>query len=185
MPGWTGWTTTSKSCNKEAAVTAERRAPARIEFPNDLEIVLTREFDAPIRLVFDVLTKPEHLRKTIAPYGEEVKTCSVDLRVGGEYNFVFVTDDGREMSFSGTFLEVEPPTRTVETWRFDGWPGVEAVETVELREADGVTKLTHSLAFRDQAGRNHMTATDGLEANYDNVADLLRSLLNPTETTSG
>jgi hypothetical protein len=60
------------------------------------------------------------------------------------------------------------------------WPGVEAVETVELREADGVTKLTHRLAFRDQAGRNHMTGTDGLEANYDNVEDLLRSLLDPT-----
>ena len=171
--------------DKEAAVTPKRRAPARIEFPNDLEIVLTREFDAPIQLVFDVLTKPEHLRKTFAPYGEEVKTCSIDLRVGGDYHFVFVTDDGREMSFRGTFLEVEPPTRTVETWLFDGWPGVEAVETVDLREADGVTKLTHRLAFRDQAGRNHMTATDGLEANYDNVEDLLRSLLDPKGTVSG
>ena len=86
----------------------ERRPQSRIEFPDDLEIVLTREFDAPIQLVFDVLTKPEHLRKTIAPYGEEVKTCSVDLRVGGDYHFVFVTEDGREMSFRGTFLEVEP-----------------------------------------------------------------------------
>jgi uncharacterized protein YndB with AHSA1/START domain len=166
-------------------VTPERRAPARIELPNDLEIVLTREFDAPIQLVFDVLTRPEHLRKTIAPYGEEVKTCSVDLRVGGDYHFVFVAGDGREMSFHGTFLEVEPPTRTVETWVFDGWPGVEAVETVELREADGVTKLIHTLAFRDQAGRDHMTGTDGLEANYDNVAALLRSLLDPKETVSG
>jgi uncharacterized protein YndB with AHSA1/START domain len=166
-------------------MTPERRAPARIEFPNDLEIVLTREFDAPIQLVFDVLTKPEHVRRTIAPYGEEVKTCSIDLRVGGEYHFVFVSDDGRDMSFHGTFLEVDPPTRTVETWRYDGWPGVEAVETVELREAGGVTKLTHTLAFRDQAGRDHMTATDGLEANYDNVEDLLRSLLDPKETVAG
>jgi uncharacterized protein YndB with AHSA1/START domain len=178
--------TTSKSCNnKEEAVTPKRPAPGRIEFPNDLEIVLTREFDAPIQLVFDVLTKPEHMRKTIAPYGEEVKTCSVDLRAGGNYHYVFVTDDGREMSFRGTFLEVEPPTRTVETWRYDGWPGVEAVETVELREADGVTKLTHTLAFRDQAGRDHMTATDGLAANYDNVENVLRSLLDPKETVSG
>ena len=166
-------------------MTPNRPASARIEFPNDLEIVLTREFDAPIQLVFDVLTKPEHLRKTLAPYGEEVKTCSIDLRVGGDYHFVFVTDDGREMSFRGTFLEVEPPTRTVETWLFDGWPGVEAVETVELREAGGVTKLTHRLAFRDQAGRDHMTKYDGLEANYDNVEDLLRSLLDPKETVSG
>jgi len=166
-------------------VTAERHGSASIEFPNDLEIVLTRDFAAPVQLVFDVLTKPEHVRKTIAPYGEEVTVCSIDLRVGGEYHFVFVTDDGRQISFRGTFLEVEPPTRTVETWLHDGWPGVEAVETVELREADGVTKLTHRLAFRDQAGRDHMTKTDGLAANYDNVADLLTSLLDPKETVSG
>jgi uncharacterized protein YndB with AHSA1/START domain len=178
--------TTSKSCNsKEAAVTPKRRTPARIEFPNDLEIVLTREFDAPIQLVFDVLTKPEHLRKTIAPYGEEVKTCSIDLRVGGDYHFVFVTDDGREMSFRGTFLEVEPPTRTVETWLFDGWPGAEAVESTELHETRGVTKLTQRLTFRDKAGRDHMNKTDGFEASYDNVEDLLRSLLDPKETVSG
>ena len=104
-----------------------------------------------------MLTKPEHVSKTIAPFGEEVKVCSIDLRVGGNYHFVFVTDDGSEMSFRGTFLEIEPPTRTVETWLYDGWPGVEAVETMDLREADGVTKLTHTLAFRDQAGRDHMT----------------------------
>jgi uncharacterized protein YndB with AHSA1/START domain len=163
-------------------VAPQRRGSAHIEFPSDLEIVLTREFDAPIQLVFDVLTKPEHVIKTIAPYGEEVKVCSIDLRVGGEYHFVFVTDDGREMSFRGTFLEVEPPRKTVETWRYDGWPDAEAVETVELREADGVTKLTHKLAFRDQAGRDHMTKYDGLKANYDNVEDLLISLLDPEES---
>jgi uncharacterized protein YndB with AHSA1/START domain len=163
-------------------VTPKRHGPALIEFPNDLEIVLTREFDAPIQLVFDVLTKPEHLIKTLAPYEEEVTVCSIDLRVGGDYHFVFVTGDGRECSFRGTFLEVDPPTRTVQTWLFDGWPGVEAIESVELREADGVTKLTHRLAFRDKAGRDHMTKTDGLEANYDNVEALLRSLLDPTET---
>jgi uncharacterized protein YndB with AHSA1/START domain len=165
-------------------VTPKRHGSSHIEFPNDLEIVLTREFDAPIQLVFDVLTKPEHVRKTIAPYGEQVKVCSIDLRVGGNYHFVFVTGDGREMSFRGTFLEVEPPVRTVETWLFEGWPGVEAVESVELHEAHGVTKLIHRLAFRDQAGRGHMTKTDGLEANYDNVANLLRSLLDPKGTVS-
>ena len=104
-----------------------------IEFPNDLEIVLTRDFEAPLQLVFDVLWKPEHMRNTIAPYGEEVTLLEVDLRVGGDYHYVFVTDDGYECSFRGTFLEVEPPTRSVQTWIFDGWPGVEAVETMELR----------------------------------------------------
>ena len=148
-----------------------------IEFPSELEIVLTREFEAPIQLVFDVFTRPEHVRKTIAPFGEEVTVCSIDLRVGGDYHIVFVTDDGVECSFRGTYLEIEPPTRSVQTWRFEGWPDTEAVETMELREADGVTMLTWRLAFRDQAGRDHMTRYDGIEANFDNVADYLRSLL--------
>jgi uncharacterized protein YndB with AHSA1/START domain len=160
-------------------VTPSRHGSAHIEFPSDLEIVLTREFDAPIQLVFDVLTKPEHVRKWFAPFEEKVTVCSIDLRVGGDYHIVFVTDDGTECSFRGTYLEVEPPTRTVETWLFDGWPDAEAVETTELREAHGVTKLTQTMAFRDQAGRDHMTKTDGLAASYDNVENYLRSLLDP------
>jgi uncharacterized protein YndB with AHSA1/START domain len=166
-------------------VAINRHGSAVIEFPNDLEIVVTREFDAPIGLVFDVSTKPEHVRKTLAPFKEEVTECSIDLRVGGNYHFVFVTDDGTECSFRGTFLEVEPPTRTVQTWLFDGWPDAEAVESMDLHETDGVTKLTSRLAFRDKAGRNHMTKYDGLLANFDNVEDLLRSLLDPNGAVSG
>jgi uncharacterized protein YndB with AHSA1/START domain len=158
-------------------VTGTRHGSAVIEFPNELEIVLTREFDAPIELVFDVFTKPEHVRNHIAPFGEEVTVCSIDLRVGGDYHIVFVTEDGRECSFRGSYLEVEPPTRTVQTWHFDGWPDAEAVESMDLRKADGVTKLTWSLAFSDKAGRDHMTKFDGLEAGFDNVEDYLRSLL--------
>lgn len=158
-------------------MTVRRHRSAVIEFPDELEIVVTRQFDAPIGLVFDVLWKPEHVRKTIAPFGEEVTVCSVDLRVGGDYHFVFVTDEGIECSFRGTFLELEPPTRTVETWLFEGWPDAHAVESMDLHEADGVTTLTWRLAFRDQAGREHMTKFDGIEANLDNVEAHLWSLL--------
>jgi uncharacterized protein YndB with AHSA1/START domain len=158
-------------------MTAHRRRSAVIEFPNELEIVLTRQFDAPLGLVFDVLWKPEHVRTTIAPFGEEVRVCSIDLRVGGHYHFVLVPDGGTECSFRGTFLEVEPPTRTVQTWLFEGWPDAEAVESMELHEADAVTTLTWRLAFKDKAGRAHMTRFDGPEANFDNVEDLLWSLL--------
>jgi uncharacterized protein YndB with AHSA1/START domain len=157
-------------------VTGTRHGSAVVEFPNELEVLVTRKFDAPIELVFDVFTKPEHVRKHIAPYGEEVTVCSIDLRVGGDYHIVFVTDDGRECSFRGTYLEIEPPTRSVQTWHFDGWPDAEAVETMDLQEADGVTKLTWSLVFSDQAGRDHMTKYDGLAANFDNVENYLRSL---------
>ena len=86
-------------------MTANRHGSAVIEFPSDLEIVITREFDAPIELVFDVLTKPEHVSKWFAPFDCEMKECSIDLRVGGNYHQVFVTQDGTECSFRGTYLE--------------------------------------------------------------------------------
>jgi uncharacterized protein YndB with AHSA1/START domain len=156
-----------------------------IEFPSALEILTTRMFEAPIELVFDVFTKEEHVRNYFAPFGEEVTVCTIDLRAGGSYHFVFVTEDGTECSFRGTYLEVEPPTRTVQTWLFGGWPDAEAVETMELHESDGVTTFTSRLAFRDQAGRDHMTKFDGQEAGLDNVEAYLRSLLDPEGTASG
>ena len=165
-------------------MTPNRHGSAVITFPNDLEIVTTREFDAPIALVFDVLTKPEHVRKWFAPFECVVTECSIDLRVGGTYHIVFVTGDGTECSFRGTYLEIEPPTRTVETWLFEGWPDAEAVESVDLHETDGVTKLTMKVAFRDMAGRAHMTKSDGQEDSFDKMEDYLGSLLDPKGTVS-
>lgn len=103
--------------------------------------------------------------------------CSIDLRVGGEYHMVFVTGDGTECSFRGTYLEIERPTRIVDTWLFEGCPDAEAVETVELQETGGVTTVRMALAFRDQAGRDHMTRTDGQEDSWDKMEDYLRSLV--------
>ena len=64
-------------------MTRTRHGSAVIEFPSELEIVTTREFDAPLELVFDVLTKPEHVRHWFAPFRDRVTECSIDLRVGG------------------------------------------------------------------------------------------------------
>jgi len=165
-------------------VTPNRHGSAVTEYPNDLEIVTTREFDAPIALVFDVLTKPEHVRNWFAPFECEVTECSIDLRVGGSYHIVFVTGDGTECSFRGTYLEVEPPTRTVETWLFEGWPDAEAIESMDLHETDGVTKLKLKVAFRDKVGRAHMTKTDGQEDSFDKMENYLRSLLDPKGTAA-
>jgi uncharacterized protein YndB with AHSA1/START domain len=157
-----------------------RHGSGVVEFPHELEIVITREFDAPIALVFDVLTKPEHVRRWGATPPDRMTECSIDLRVGGTYRSSFVTGDGTVCSFGGTYLEVEPPVRTVETWLFDDWPDAEAVETMELHEVDGVTTLTWRLAFRDRAGRDHMTEFDGQQDSLDEIEDILRSLLDPT-----
>jgi uncharacterized protein YndB with AHSA1/START domain len=161
-------------------VIPHRHRSSEIEYPNELEIVMVREFDAPITLVFDVLTKPEHVSKWFAPFAYEVTECSIDLRAGGSYHIVFVTDEGTECSFRGTYLEVEQPTRTVATWLFEGWPDADAVESVELHEMDGVTKLTKRLAFRDQAGRAHITKHDGQEDSFNKMEAYLRSLRTTT-----
>jgi uncharacterized protein YndB with AHSA1/START domain len=172
-------------------VSPDRHRSTVIEFPNELEIVLKREFDAPIALVFDVLTKPEHVRHWGATPPDRMLECSIDLRVGGSYHSSFLTADGTVFSFDGTYLEVEPPTRTVETWHFDHWPDVEAVENMQLDEADGVTTFTWTMAFRDAAGRAHMSAFDGEEPpesgqldSLDAIEDILKSLLDPSGTVT-
>jgi uncharacterized protein YndB with AHSA1/START domain len=157
-------------------VTPDRHGSAVVEFPSELEIVITRQFDAPIALVFDVLTKPEHVRRWGATPPDRMTECEIDLRVGGSYHSSFVTEDGTVCSFRGTYLEVEPPTRTVETWLFEGWPDAEAVETMELHETDGVTTFTWRLAFRDKAGRDHMTSFDGQQESLDEIEDILTSI---------
>jgi len=168
-------------------MTPNRHGSSVIEYPTELEIVTTREFDAPIELVFDVMTQAEHVRNWFAPFECVVTECAIDLRVGGNYHFVFVTDDGTgtECSFRGTYLQIEAPTRTVQTWLFDGWPDAEAVESVELAEADGVTTLTTKLVFSDQAGRAHMTAHDGQEDSFNKLEDYLRSVLDQDATVPG
>jgi uncharacterized protein YndB with AHSA1/START domain len=147
-----------------------------IELPNDHDVLITRAFAAPIALVFDVLTNPEHVTRWF--FDRELKECSIDLRVDGEYRYIFVTDDGTEMTVRGTFLEVEPPGRTVSTWlvegRPDGLPDAHAIETCELEEANGVTTVTVRLAFTDSAERP--TRFDGMQASWDRFDDLLRSL---------
>jgi uncharacterized protein YndB with AHSA1/START domain len=158
-------------------MTRKRHNSASIEYPSALEIVTTRKFDAPIGLVFDVLTKPEHVRNWFAPFTDTMTVCEIDLRVGGDYHMVFVTEDGTNCSFRGTYSEIARPDRVVNTWRFEGWPDTEAVETVDLHEADGVTTVTMNLAFRDQTGRDHMTRTDGQEDSWDKMDDYLQVLV--------
>ncbi|MGH3170250.1 MAG: SRPBCC domain-containing protein [Trebonia sp.] len=113
-----------------------RHGSATVELPSDREVLVTRQFDAPAKLVFDVLTKPEHVRVWFG--AKELEVCEIDFRVGGKYHFVgFVMDgDTATCSFRGTYLEIERPARLVGTWVFDGRPEAEAIETVELCGGD-------------------------------------------------
>jgi len=147
-----------------------------VTFPNELDIVICRNFAAPIGLVYEMFTKPEHVRETFATFGEEFPTCDIDLRVGGSYHYVLIPIDGNACSFTGTYLTIEPPRRTVATWAFDGWPGVRAIETVELREIPDGTVMSWTLSFDDLNGRERMTKTNGPEANFESIARYLQTM---------
>jgi uncharacterized protein YndB with AHSA1/START domain len=112
------------------------------------EIVLTRVFDAPRRLVFNAMTLPEMLGHWFGPPEAALEVCEVDLRRGGTFRYVWRTADGTELRMSGTFLEVTAPERIVAVERFEttGEAG-EFVSTTELEETDGLTRLTRTIRY--------------------------------------
>ena len=103
--------------------------------PSDREIVLTRLFDAPRRLVFDAMSKPEHVRRWWGQLGEgySVPVCEIDFRPGGAWRFVNRHPKG-EAAFHGVYREINPPERVVFTEIFELFPDVESVVTSVLTE---------------------------------------------------
>jgi uncharacterized protein YndB with AHSA1/START domain len=147
----------------------------KVTTPTDCEIVMTRVFDAPRRLVWDAFTRPELLRRWFGPRGWSLVVCEVDLRVGGGFRFVLRGPDGRDMGMRGVYREIVPPERSVHMESFDDYPG-EAQVTAVMVEEGGKTTLTATVLYpskeiRDavvQSGMEH-----GAAESYDKLAELL------------
>ena len=145
----------------------------------DREIVVTRVFDAPRRLVFDAYTKPELVKKwLLGPDGWSMPVCQIDLRAGGKYRYVWKNDsDGQEMGMGGIYREVVAPERVVVTEVFDeAWYPGEAVDTIALTEQNGKTTLTQTIRYisretRDAVLRSPMQT--GMAASYDKLEKVL------------
>ena len=83
----------------------------KVTTPSDREIVMTRVFDAPRRLVFEAWTNPEHLPHwMLGPQGWTMPVCEIDLRPGGAWHFVWRRSDGTEMGMHGVYQEIVPPS---------------------------------------------------------------------------
>src|SRR5687768_375094 len=150
--------------------------------PSDREIAISRELDAPRRLVFRTLTEPELVKRWLyGPDGWSFTTCEIDLRVGGAFRYVWGNADGRTMGLGGVYREIRRPERIVNTERFDGEDDSgETLVTNALMEWDGRTRLTMTLRYqsrelRDEAAASNMTA--GMEAGFDRVDRVLAELL--------
>jgi uncharacterized protein YndB with AHSA1/START domain len=124
-----------------------------LTLPSDREIVMTREFKAPARTLFEVWTKPEHVRKWYAVRGTTMTVCEIDLRVGGAWRWV-ITRPGLEVAFSGVFREIDPPHRLQRTEVFEAMPGAESLVTFTFDEKDGQTTLTMNMLFKSKQDRD-------------------------------
>lgn len=145
------------------------------------EIVMTRLFNAPRRLVFEAFTRPELLKRWLGVFGGwSLAVCEIDLRVGGRYRWIWRNVDGSEMGVSGMYREVVQDERIVTTERFDQpWYPGEAVGTVEFTEEGGKTTLTQTLLYESREARDGVLKSPmehGLEAGYKTLNRLLSSL---------
>ncbi len=143
--------------------------------PPDREIVLTRVFDAPRRMVFQAFTDPELLKLWFGPRGWWLTVCEVDLRVGGGFRFVLRSPEGTELKIRGVYLEITPPERSVHTESYDDIPGESQVTTV-LAEHGGKTTLTATILYPSRDARDAVIKAGmehGAAETYDKLAEML------------
>jgi uncharacterized protein YndB with AHSA1/START domain len=120
-----------------------------VERKSDRELVVTRTFNGPARLVFEAWTQPELFKQWWVPksMGMSLRSCEMDVRVGGTYRLAFEPDG---VAFFGTYLEVTPPSRLVWTNEEGGEAG--PVTTVTFEEKGGKTLLVlHELYSSKEA----------------------------------
>ena len=149
-----------------------------VQRKSDREVVVTRTFDCPARLVFEAWTNPELFKQWWVPksMGMTLRSCELDVRVGGSYRLVFGDDPSNPMAFFGKYLEVTPYSRLVWTNEESGDGG--PVTTVTLAEKAGKTMLVLQELYPtkealDAAGTG---AADALSETFGQLDELLVTL---------
>jgi uncharacterized protein YndB with AHSA1/START domain len=151
---------------------------ATVTLPTDEQILITREFAAPKDLVYKAWTTPELVKRWWNANRGEVTIAEIDLRVGGKWRWVMVTEDGFEVGFHGEYREIVPNERIVSTEVYEGLPeGIdgETVNTLTLTEVDGRTTLTILVQHTTNEHRDAHIAS-GMEAGMQDAMDLLEQV---------
>jgi uncharacterized protein YndB with AHSA1/START domain len=149
-----------------------------VERRSELELVVTRTFDAPVRLVFDAWTKPDLFKLWWAPksMGVPLLSCEMDVRTGGGYRLTFGHDASSSMSFFGKYLEVSPPSRLV--WTNDESGGDAAVTTVTFEEEGGRTLLVLRELYPSKEAMDEafLGMEDAMPEQFEQLDELLITL---------
>lgn len=149
-----------------------------LETPTDREVVITRDFAGPRDLVFECHTVPALVRRwLLGPPGWTMPVCDIDLRVGGQYRYVWRSPEGNDMGMGGTFREIVRPERIVTNELFDDdWTGGETTVSTRFDEDDGVTRATVTVLYASKEARDGALATgmaEGMEAGYQRLDEFL------------
>jgi len=153
----------------------------KITTPSDCEIELTRVFDAPRDLVFEAMSKPEHISQWWGNIDEgySVPVCEVDFRPGGKWRFVNRTPKGQLVAFYGVYREIAAPERVVFTEIFEQFPDTESVVTSVLTEENGKTRLTATVRYPSREIRDMVLGTGmarGAAISYDHLEEVAARL---------
>jgi uncharacterized protein YndB with AHSA1/START domain len=149
---------------------------AKVTLPTDEQILITREFDAPKHLVYKAWTTPELVKRWWHANRGEVTIAEIDLRVGGKWRYVSVSD-GQEVGFHGEYREIVPNERIVSTEVYEGIPdpGEGTLNTLTLAEADGRTTLAVLVQCPSKEVRDAIIDS-GMEAGMQDAMDLLEEV---------
>jgi uncharacterized protein YndB with AHSA1/START domain len=149
---------------------------ATVTTPMDREIHIERIFDAPRDEVFAVYTDPELIPEWWGPRSTTVVVEQMDVRTGGDYRFHVRDSDGNDTYFRGTYREVTPPERIVQTFEWGGMPGYISVETATFEDLGDRTKVTTSSIFHTAEERDGMLGSGmegGMNETYQRLDELL------------
>ena len=144
--------------------------------PDDISIVIRRDFAAPPERVWRAHTEPEHLRRWLGRVDFPLTTCEMDVRVGGRFRWVFSrAEGGATMGVSGAYEVVERPARLVSSEQFDDFPGPSR-NILELEPRGPGTAMTLTVRYVDQAMRDGWLSsgmTDGMGEGYARLDEIL------------
>ncbi len=153
----------------------------KITTPSDLEIAMTRVFDAPRHLVFDAMTTPEHVRRWLGSAEYPMTGCEIDLRVGGAYRFTMRSPGGGDLTLQGIYRELVRPERVVfiERILMPGFTSDEYQVTSTFVESGGRTTLTTTILHQTKENRDgHLNSgiEKGVAPAYDRIAELVATM---------
>jgi uncharacterized protein YndB with AHSA1/START domain len=143
----------------------------------DREIVSERIFDAPRERVFATFTDPALIPEWYGPRGGTTTVDKMEVRPGGAWRFVYRDANGEETAFRGTYREVTPPERIVQTFEWEPMPGHVSVDIATFEDlGDGRTKITTVSQFHTPEERDGMLGSGmekGMGETYDRLEELL------------